>query len=135
MSAMRIHFSLRALLSLSALIAVAIVFVANYPFLTAMFLLIIGPLLLRIGVAPYVSAIAPRYVHWIVAVLQVGYSCACGLCLLRVFPPSLPNGRVYIWLATLTAVPIVSVCLTWAHSNAVSASNRGGDEATGPSDD
>src|SRR3954454_23309145 len=92
---MKFRFSLRLLLTAVCVIAVAIVFVVNYPFLTAMFLLFIGPLLIRIGVAPYVSAVAPRYVHWIVAVLQAGYSCACGLCLLRVFPPSLPSARVY----------------------------------------
>src|SRR6476660_7526064 len=74
------RFSMRAMFMMAALIAIAIVFVANYPFLTAMFLLFIGPLLVRIGVGPYVAAIAPQSVHWIVAVLQASYSFACGLC-------------------------------------------------------
>jgi hypothetical protein len=107
------------------MIAIAIAFVANYPFLTVVFLLFIGPLLIRTAVAPYVSTLARQHVYWIVAVLQACYSIGCGLCLLRLIPPSIPDWRVYTWLGLLSGTAIVCACLAWAQSNATSASKRG----------
>lgn len=118
----RFQVSLRGLLAVTALIAVAIVLVVNYPLLTAMFLLFIGPTLVRASATPYVRRWTTRHVHWIVAVLQATYIFAC--CFFLFLAPLARDWRPYAWLAVLSGVAVVCACLAWAQSHAVGASNR-----------
>src|SRR4051794_34094896 len=129
------QFSVRQLIVVATMIAVAIVLVANDPFLTAVFLLFIGPLLVRIGATPFTRLRAPGHVHWIVAVLQATFMFACVICLFQYLASYGRDWRTYVWLGLVSGVAIVFGCLAWAQSDAISASNVTRDESISSGDD
>jgi hypothetical protein len=77
----RCQFSLRSLLLLMAVLAIAVVLAANRPCTASVCLLVAGPFLIGRGM-PFACLHAPQQARWIMAGLVPAYSFACAsLCL------------------------------------------------------